>query len=99
MITASNTNGDVFKGSLPESCTIQNIGTLFQEIKEISIKYSDIEINLPKEASIDLTFIQLLISLKQSVNKLNKKFTLNYTLSEEQSDLLNITGLYNELKN
>jgi ABC-type transporter Mla MlaB component len=78
----------VFSGQL----TINNIEKITTEIKTILEKPTAINIQVKEVENLDLTFVQLIYSIKNSGKKNNFKVTLSVSLSEELKSLVANAG-------
>lgn len=78
---------------LENELTIFTIEKLKNKMLETFEHYDTIEFNLKKVHNIDLTFIQLLFSLKNTAQKRNKKISLQADISEDIRLLLNNADL------
>lgn len=63
---------------LDTTLTIQNVGKLHEQLKNILAMHDEIEINASDVSSIDTTTLQLLVSLKKDADKMQKKVTIIY---------------------
>ncbi|MGR9013239.1 MAG: STAS domain-containing protein [Gammaproteobacteria bacterium] len=63
---------------LDATLTIQNVGKLHEQLKNILAMHDEIEINASDVSSIDTTTLQLLVSLKKDADKMQKKVTIIY---------------------
>ncbi|MGQ1945612.1 STAS domain-containing protein [Geofilum sp. OHC36d9] len=84
-------NGEVnlvFSGQL----TINNIEKIASEIKTILEKPTAVNIQVKEVENLDLTFVQLIYSIKNSGKKNNFKVTLSVSLSEELNSLVANAG-------
>ncbi len=74
---------------------INNAKAYHTELKKALKNKTDVEVKVDKVETLDLTFIQLLYSLKKSVEKSNKKISFNIKLNNESELLLSNAGLTN----
>lgn len=63
---------------LDATLTIQNVVKLHEKLKNLLALHDEIEINASDVSSIDTATLQLLVSLKKDVVKLQKKVTIIY---------------------
>jgi len=63
---------------LDATLTIQNVVKLHEKLKNSLAMHDEIEINASDVSSIDTATLQLLVSLKKSAVKLQKKVTIIY---------------------
>ncbi|HEY8158318.1 MAG TPA: STAS domain-containing protein [Methylobacter sp.] len=63
---------------LDATLTIQNVGKLYEKLKNSLAIHDEIEINASDVSSIDTATLQLLVSLKKDAVKLQKKVTIIY---------------------
>jgi anti-anti-sigma regulatory factor len=66
-----------------------DLKTKFVEIKSL---YNKVEINVAEADNIDLSVIQLFVSLKTTFDTPGKELKINFRLSPEQEKLLKISG-------
>ena len=83
-----NANTYVLKGNI----TIQQTETLKNELLSTIKKMNSIYISGKNIEDIDVTFIQLMYSLKSSMTKQNKQINYDIELPEELTELLDNTG-------
>jgi len=84
----------VFKNEL----TIFSIEDFKDQFIDTVINNDEINIDLKDVKNLDLTFVQLIYSLKITANKLKKKVSLNTDLSKDLMSLFNNSGLNKVLK-
>jgi MFS superfamily sulfate permease-like transporter len=78
---------------LENELTIFSIEIMKDKIIEAVMKYDQIGFELKNVNNIDLTYIQLLYSIKKTAEKLNKKVSFNVELSDDIKSLLNNSDL------
>ncbi len=78
---------------LENELTIFSVESMKDMIIEAVMKYDQIGFALKNVNNIDLTFIQLLYSIKKSAKKLNKKVSFDIELSDDMKSLLNNSDL------
>jgi ABC-type transporter Mla MlaB component len=66
--------------------------TLKSKLIEVKNLYNIVEINVADVTNIDLSVIQLLVSLKTTFDASEKELKMNFRLSPEQENLLKISG-------
>jgi anti-anti-sigma regulatory factor len=72
--------------------SLKGVTELKSKLIEIKNLYNKVEINVSEVTNIDLSVIQLFVSLKTTFYTSNKALKLNFKLSPEQEKLLNIGG-------
>jgi ABC-type transporter Mla MlaB component len=77
---------------------VNNIENLTPKVKQIEKDFSELEIFLSEVAVFDMASIQLLFSLKKTIEKHKKKIKFKIELPKETWELLEITGFAKELK-
>lgn len=77
---------------------IGNLEEIVGKFRDIEKNYDEIEINLNEVSVIDLSTIQLLLSMKKSCVKHKKQINFNIDLSNELNTLLETTGFLNIIK-
>ncbi|MCF6241784.1 MAG: STAS domain-containing protein [Bacteroidales bacterium] len=77
---------------------IGNLEEIVGKFKDIEKNYDEIEINLNEVSVIDLSTIQLLLSMKKSCVKHKKQINFNIDLSGELNTLLETTGFLKIIK-
>ncbi len=78
---------------LENELTIFSIESMKDKIIESVMKYDQIEFALKNVNNIDITFIQLLYSIKKTAEELNKKVSFDVELSDDIKSLLNHSDL------
>ncbi|OQY00655.1 MAG: hypothetical protein B6I20_08445 [Bacteroidetes bacterium 4572_117] len=97
-IQAPKKDEDVARIFLTGDLGVNKFKSVVDKISEAESKYENIEINIGEVIAFDLASLQLLISLKKTREKNNKKISFNIDLSKDLTDLLNITGFTNIIK-
>ena len=72
---------------LANELTIFSIETLKDKIIDAVKKYDTIEFTLKDIGNMDLTFVQLFYSIKNSADSLNKKISFDVNLSDDIESL------------
>lgn len=72
--------------------TINNIVGLKQSIMEVLDNYDSIDLTVDNPANIDLTAVQLLISIQESASLSNKELNFRISVPEDLSKLLEHAG-------
>lgn len=80
--------------------SIQNIFAIKKRLDSEINKYKDIVIEICEVSIIDLSILQFLLSLKKSEKLLEKSFTIEFNMDEDNTELLEHAGFRNmdELK-
>lgn len=78
---------------LENELTIFSIESMKDKIIETVMKYDHVEFALKNVNNVDMTFIQLLYSVKKTAESLNKKVSFNVDLSDDIKSLLNNSDL------
>ena len=78
---------------------INNLGDLTERLKQIEKDHSEFEVNLSEVSAFDLASLQILISLKKTVEKHKKKIRFKLDLPKDIWELFEKTGFSRELKN
>ncbi len=73
--------------------TLANASEIKNIFSESANEYEKINISLKNIKSIDLSFVQLLKSLKNNTLKNKKKLEIDYDLSQNILELLNNSGI------
>lgn len=76
-----------------KSMTIFKCEETFMDIKNALAKNNDICLRINKLDDIDLTGIQLLMSLKKTTASQGKNISIDLTLNEDQRQLLERSGI------
>lgn len=93
-IKSSTKKGESHANILLENeLTIFSIESMKDKIIETVLKYDDIKIELKNVDNMDLSFVQLLYSIKITANKLNKKVSFDVSLSDDIKSLFNNSDL------
>lgn len=79
----------IFKGAL----NINHISAIKAELEELISFENDIEVRLESPDSIDVTFVQLLVALRNSCKAKGSKFTIFSQLSDDVRGLMRNAGL------
>lgn len=79
----------IFKGAL----NINHISAIKGELEELISFDNDIEVRLESPDSIDVTFVQLLVALKNSCRAKDSKFKITSQLSDDVLGLMKNAGL------
>ena len=79
--------------NMENELTIFSIESLKDHIIEAVKKYNNIHVNMKNVKNMDLTFIQLLYSMKNYALSQNKKFIINAELSGDMKTLFNNSDL------
>lgn len=79
----------IFKGAL----NINHISAIKGELEELISFDNDIEVHLESPDSIDVTFVQLLVALRNSCNAKDSKFKITSQLSDDLLGLMKNAGL------
>lgn len=87
--TTANQENLVIQGRL----TIENIQDIKTKLQEAVANFQNIQIYVEQVEAIDLTFLQLLYSLKRSFSETSKNISFNLMLSDENKTLLRQSGL------
>ena len=96
IVTPSKKKGESkVKIIINDELTIYSIEDIYKRISTSIKKYDEIEFDLSNVSNIDLTFVQLIISLKKS----GKKVDLNVKLTPENELLFKNTDLIKILEN
>jgi len=77
---------------IDEEMSIYTIGALKRELSEVLNIYDAFQFDLAGIEDFDSTGIQLILSLKQEIIRLNKQFTVS-SVSEAVSKVLTLYGL------
>lgn len=92
-INPSKKKGDKsVKIILQKELTIFTIEELKTKIVDVLKKYDEIQIQISNVENIDLSFLQLIDSLKKSAHKKNKKVEMNVELPENLEELMSNAG-------
>ena len=83
---------------LGEELTIYTIEDIRNDILEAVNKYNDIVLTGSEIKNMDLSFIQLIESIKKTIVNSKKKLTLNINLSEENRLLFDNTDISKVIK-
>lgn len=86
--TSSEKTTITFSGQL----IINHINKIFDEVKESLNMSTDIDIVISQPENIDVTFIQLICSIKNSYNNANKKVQLTANVKDELKTLVANSG-------
>jgi len=78
---------------LENELTIFSIESMKDKIIEAVMKYDHVEFALKNINNVDLTFIQLLYSVKKTAEALNKKVSFDVELPDDIKSLLNNSDL------
>ena len=78
---------------LKEELTIYTVEEIFAGLEEAFNKFDELEIILEKVDNLDLSFLQLLVSLKSSAGNEDKKVSVKASLSEEHQLLISRADL------
>lgn len=78
---------------LENELTIFSIESMKDKIIEAVMKYDHVEFALKNVNNVDMTFIQLLYSVKKTAETLNKKVSFDVELSDDIKSLLNNSDL------
>lgn len=84
-----------FRGAL----NISHIVALKQELEELITFDNNIEIQIESIESLDITFIQLLVSMRNSCVSKNTSFNIACQLSDDLLSLMKNAGLNDFLNN
>lgn len=82
-----------FKGKL----SVENTNVFRDEVLKIIAPYEIFNIEINNVETIDLSFYQLLLATKKSIEAKNKQFNLMMMLSQEKLDLLKQAGFNTDL--
>ena len=88
MLVSKNKIEDKVTFTIDGSLSLSNISVLYSEFLKNCAEFQTVLIKGENITDIDLSFVQLVHSLKK-----NKKVELNLTLNEEQLSILNIAGI------
>ncbi len=80
---------------LENTLTIDKSHKIKELITDALKKANHIKLMAEECEAIDLSAIQLLVSLYKTAQKENKKISIDISISEEQENLLNNAGIYN----
>lgn len=83
---------------LENELTIFSIENMHEKILNAVKKYDEIEFHLKNISNMDLTFVQLFFSIKQTAKNLKKKVTVKSELSEDVKSLFENSDLIKVLK-
>ena len=72
--------------------TVSHIDTIRNEILKLSKGSESVRLNVREITMIDLSFLQLLISLKKSEGEWVKEFSAELKVEEEFNNLITTTG-------
>jgi len=72
--------------------TVSHIDTIRNEILKLSKGSDYVRLNVSEITMIDLSFLQLLISMKKSEGEWVKEFTAELKVEEEFNNLITTTG-------
>lgn len=73
---------------IDQSARVQNIASVHGELQKLKYDKPVIEVEIGKNTDIDLSFIQILVSLKQSILTNEQKITLKGPLTEIQKNVI-----------
>jgi ABC-type transporter Mla MlaB component len=76
--------------------SLKGVTGLRSKLVEIKDQYNKVEMNVGDVTTLDLSAIQLLLSLKKTFQSLNKELQINFSLAPEMIDLV-IKGGFEEL--
>lgn len=85
----------VFSGSL----IINYIEKIYDEIKETINEMKPLSIEISNPDNIDITFVQLIVSIKKTYSKAGVSLNVDAELKDDIIQLLDNSGLKNELNN
>ncbi|MBN2520128.1 MAG: STAS domain-containing protein [Bacteroidales bacterium] len=80
--------------TLEGDLSLKNIKEIKEKIQKGILKFDQLEIHIKNVENIDVTLIQLLISVNQT-KKLSK---VNITIKEQMQNMLETAGIYNFLE-
>ncbi|OFX73852.1 MAG: hypothetical protein A2X12_10310 [Bacteroidetes bacterium GWE2_29_8] len=97
-ITENINNKQIVCIQLAGDLSIKNTQNIKENIIPVLNKYSIFEINLINVENIDLTFLQLLYSIKKKIEKDKKKIIFNTEIPDDMKMLIELSDFYEILK-
>ena len=91
-------NSDSVLLTLSGELTLYSINTVLDKIKETLAEYPAVTLEINQVTGMDLSGIQLIYSIKKTLETENKKFSLRIDLPDELEELISKTGFEGLIK-
>ena len=84
-----------FRGQL----NINHISNIQKELEELITFENELDVVIESPESIDITFVQMIVSMRNSCATRGSKFSVHGEFSDDLTSLLKNVGLYDFLNN